>query len=210
MRLLPAVLLGYLTVVGGEREANEARLVPGLTRPAIAEIDQALGFGLAPEVPPFDEALDTPRRLVTSNGRVVSLPRGCRTAQRAYDVLVHFHGAPTALEPAFERSDIDAVLTILNLGNGSGRYDSAFQPARALDDTLSRVNAVVRDLCPSASTQVRRVALSAWSAGYGAVFRILDRPEGMERVDAVLLADGLHAGFEYGATRERRISVDQM
>jgi hypothetical protein len=26
----------------------------------------------------------------------------------------------------------------------------------------------------------------------------------------VLLADGLHAGFEYGATRERRISVDQM
>lgn len=209
MRLLPAVVLGYLAVVGGPK-VEETRLAAGLTGPAIAGIDQALGFGLAPEAPPFDEALDTPRRLVTTNGRVVSLPNGCRSALQPYDLLVHFHGAPTAVEPVFERSNIDGVLAVLNLGTGSGRYDSAFQSAEALEATVARVQSVVRDLCPGASNGVRRIALSAWSAGYGAVFRILDRPEGAARVDAVLLADGLHAGFEYGEKQERRVSVDQM
>jgi len=209
MRLLPAVVLGYLAIVRGP-DVEEPKLSAGLTRPAIAEIDQALGIALAPEAPAFDEKLDTPRRLVTTNGRVVSLPNGCRTVEEPYDLVLHFHGAPTAVEPVFERSNIDGVLAILNLGTGSGRYDSAFQPAGALEAAVARVQAVVRDLCPGASNGVRRIALSAWSAGYGAVFRILDRPEGAARVDAVLLADGLHAGFEYGAKRERRVSVDQM
>jgi hypothetical protein len=210
MRFLPAIVVGYLTMVSGEPQADAPRLVAGLTRSAIAGIDVALGFGLAPDAPPFDQELDAPRRFVTTNGRVVSLLSGCRTVLKPYDLVVHFHGAPTAVEPAFERTGIDAVLAILNLGTGSGRYDTAFQPANALDDTIARVRAVAEELCPGASKTTRRVALSAWSAGYGAVFRVLDRPRDVARIDAVLLADGLHAGFEYGSERERRVRADQM
>lgn len=212
MRLLPSLLAGYLAVVGGgnDREPSQPKLASGLTRPAIAEIDQALGFGLVEEPVAFDPKLDTPRRHVTSNGRVVSLPNGCRSVSKPFDLLVHFHGAPTAVEPAFERADIDGVLAILNLGTGSGRYDEAFQYAGAFDALLARTAAVVRELCPGATATPRRIGLSAWSAGYGSVFRILERPATAARVDAVLLADGLHAGFEYGQRRERRPANAQM
>jgi hypothetical protein len=211
MRLLPSLLAGYLAVVGGGNpEPSQPKLASGLTRPAIAEIDQALGFDLVEQTPIFDPALDSPRRHVTTNGRVVSLPNGCRSVAEPFDLLVHFHGAPTAVEPAFERSGIDGVLAILNLGIGSGRYDEAFQPAGSLDALLARTTAVVRELCPGAKGGVRRIALSAWSAGYGSVFRILEKPATAARVDAVLLADGLHAGFEYGRRRERRPASVQM
>jgi hypothetical protein len=211
MRLLPSLLAGYLAVVGGgSPEPSQPKLASGLTRPAIAGIDQALGFGLVKEPLPFDPKLDSPRRHVTTHGRVVSLPNGCRAVERPFDLLVHFHGAPTALEPAFERSKNDGVLAVLNLGTGSGRYDEAFQFAGAFDALLARTTAVVRDLCPGSKGTVRRVALSAWSAGYGSVFRILEKPDTAARVDAVLLADGLHAGFEYGRRNERRPASIQM
>jgi hypothetical protein len=211
MRLVPAVVLGYFAVVTGNApQTNTPPLAAGMTKPALTEMDQALGFGLAREAPKFDAALDTPRRFVTTNGRVVSLPNGCRTVSRPFDVLIHFHGAPTAMEPAFERSDIDGVLVILNLGNGSGRYEQAFQFAGSFDDTLDRVSTVLQDLCPGASAKPKRIALSGWSAGYGAISRIIDRPKDAARVDAVLLADGLHSNFEPGPSYERRVSVDQL
>ncbi len=210
MRLLPAFVLGYLTVLGGgPSEPAPPKLAQGMTQPAIAEIDRALGFGLAPQAPPFDAELDAPRRFVTSNGRVVSLPNGCRSVSRPFDLLIHFHGAPPVLEAAFERSGIDGALAILNLGIGSGRYDAAFQWGGSFDALLARIGVVIHDMCPTATTP-RRIGLSAWSAGYGAVFRILDHSSDAARIDAVLLADGLHASFEMDGQRERRVSVDQL
>ncbi len=209
MRSIPALVLSYLTTIGSpSHEAEATPLAPGMTKPAIAEIDQALGFGLASKVVAFDENLDTPKRLVTTGGRVISLPNGCRTVSHRFDLLIHFHGAPQSLEPAFERSSVDGVLVILNLGNGSGRYDDAFNYAGAFDALLQRTTTALRDLCPNAVSSVGRIGLSAWSAGYGAVFRILDREA--SRIDAVLLADGLHASFEPGGRAEHHIAIEQI
>ena len=211
MRSIPALVLGYLTAVGGpSHEAPRAPLSAGMTKSAIAEIDQALGFGLAPQATAFEAALDTPKRLVTTGGRVISLPNGCRTVSRPFDLLIHFHGAPPSLEPAFERSDIDAVLVILNLGNGSGKYDEAFRYAGSFDALLQRTTLALHDMCPNAVSSIGRIGLSAWSAGYGSVFRILDHERDAARVDAVLLADGLHASFEPGGRTEHRIAVEQI
>jgi hypothetical protein len=41
---------------------------------------------------------------------------------------------------------------------------------------------------------VRRVALSSWSAGYGAISTILQLRRGTDPLDAVMLSDGLHCG----------------
>jgi hypothetical protein len=209
MRLVLATVIGYFSIFAGAEPAAPP-VARGMTGAAIAEIDQALGFGLAAQAPKFDPALDSPKRHVTSNGRVVFLPNGCRSVSHPYDLLVHFHGAPTAVEPAFERSEIDGALAILNLGIGSGKYDQEFQYAGSFDGMLARLNVVIRDLCPTAVTTPRRIALSGWSAGYGAVFRILDRQKDAARIDAVLLADGLHAGIEPGQRGERRVGVEQM
>src|SRR4051812_1489164 len=211
MRLLPSLLLGFFTSVNGPAgEAPAQPLAAGMTRSAMAEIDQAIGIALAPKVAKFDASLDTPKRLVTTGGRVIYLPNGCRTVSRPFDLLVHFHGAPTVLEPTFERSDIDGVLVILNLGIGSGRYDEAFRYPGSFDALLTRTSSALRELCPNAVSKPARVALSAWSAGYGAVFRILDHDKDARRIDAVLLADGLHANFEPGGAYEHRIETEQM
>jgi hypothetical protein len=44
-------------------------------------------------------------------------------------------------------------------------------------------------------TRVRRIALTAWSAGYGAVRSILSQADARERIDAVILLDGLHCDY---------------
>ncbi|HEX6764143.1 MAG TPA: hypothetical protein VF103_01670, partial [Polyangiaceae bacterium] len=79
MRLHAAALLASLTVVGASSQAvasDAHALESGLTTQAFAEIDRALGFGLAPEAPVFDPKLDAPRRIVTPSGRVVFMPNG--------------------------------------------------------------------------------------------------------------------------------------
>src|SRR5262249_5273936 len=42
---------------------------------------------------------------------------------------------------------------------------------------------------------VRKLALSSWSAGYGAIEQIL-RQTGGKNIDAVILLDSLHAGYD--------------
>ncbi len=214
MRVLAAVVLGYFLVVGkaGSQLGGPAapKLDEGMTGPAVAELDRALGIALSDQLPAFDEKLDSARRVVTHGGRVVYIPDGCRSVAQPYDLVVHFHGAPTVMEPAFERSGIGGVLAILNLGIGSGKYEDAFQDPMSFDRLLDRVSSVVRDLCPNAGTAPARIALSGWSAGYGAIYRIIDRQKDAKRVDAVLLADGLHAGFEPDGKRDRQVNVEQM
>jgi hypothetical protein len=161
-------------------------------------MDQAVGLSLTDEPKHFERSLDEPKRavaMVQSGSRVISLPGGCRSVAQPYNLLVHFHGAPAVMEPAFERSGIAGALIIYNLGTGSGAYESPYSDAASYDRMLDSVRVAVRELCPSAAGP-SRVALSGWSAGYGAIYHIIDRVKDAARVDAVLLADGMHVGFE--------------
>ncbi|HEY2406205.1 MAG TPA: hypothetical protein VGI10_09390 [Polyangiaceae bacterium] len=203
MRILAALVLGYLYVVGkvgGGLGADEkpAALEPGLTRAAQTTLDQAVGLSLSDAPAHFDRALDEPKRAVASvapGSRVIALPAGCRSVSGPYNLLVHFHGAPTVMEPAFERSGIQGALVIYNLGTGSGAYEQPYSDVGSYDRMLDSIRIAVRELCPNAAGP-RRVALSGWSAGYGAIYHIIDRAKDAARVDAVLLADGMHVGFE--------------
>ncbi len=215
MRVLAAVVLGYFLVVGKAGSsigAGEAapKLDEGMTRAAIAELDRAIGIALEDTPPAYDAALDSPKRVVEPGSRVFYIPGGCRTVSQPYNLMLHYHGAPTAMEPAFERSGIEGVLVIFNLGIGSGKYEDAYADPGAFDRTLDHVSAVVHKLCPNAAPKASRIALSGWSAGYGAVMRIIDRQRDAARVDAVLLSDGMHCGFEPDGKADRRVSVDQM
>ncbi len=142
-----------------------------------------------------------PVRTVTLAGRLVAVPRGCASVERGYDAVVHFHGAPSAVESAYARSGLSAVLLVINLGLGSGPYENRFQDPEALDRQLAALDRVVKKLCPG-SGNMNRLALSAWSAGYGAIIRILGHESAANRVDAVLLSDGMHAAFEPVGVRQ--------
>ena len=201
MRILAALVLGYFFVVGkvgvglGASPAKAEVLHTGLTSAARGDLDHALGLSLTEPVQAFDPALDSPKRSVAPGSRVVSLAAGCRSVSKPYDLLVHFHGAPAVMEAAFERSGIDGALVIYNLGIGSGAYEDPYSVPGSYDHMLDSITVAVRGLCPSAAAP-KRVALSGWSAGYGAILHIIDRAKDAARVDAVLLADGMHVGFE--------------
>ncbi|MCA9625538.1 MAG: hypothetical protein KC731_41235 [Myxococcales bacterium] len=157
-----------------------------------------------PEATELDEAdeevvtLDKGRGLV--RGHVLSFPHQFQTHDGEYDLVIHFHGNTDAVEESYDLANIDAVLVIINLGEGADRYERAFaDPSR-----LRRVRRRVEDKLRArvlAQPKLRHMALSAWSAGYGAVMRIIDQPEHREVLDAVLLFDAMHANYEPGTHR---------
>ena len=110
MRVLAAIALGYFLVVGKLGGQGSVEPLPaGLMEPARAELDRTLSVALE-EPREFDPQLDTPKRRVAPGSRVISLTAGCRAAQKPYDLLIHFHGAPPVLEAAFDKSGIDLSL----------------------------------------------------------------------------------------------------
>lgn len=138
--------------------------------------------------------IDQPVRVVRGR-KIVTVPQLCRDVEGRYDLVIHFHGAPEMIEPVFQRAAIDAVFVVVNLGIGSGPYEDAFLQDGSLARLLAEIDQVVGKICPHPNGGRGRVALSAWSAGYGAAYRVLVNGKDRELLDAVLLADGLHAGF---------------
>lgn len=130
------------------------------------------------------------RQTTTYNGAVVYVPDGC---QGAYDVILHFHGAHPYVRDLVEKANINAVVAVFNAGNGAEKYSQAFGAVGTLTSLLRQVAMAALPLCPGATE--RRVALMAWSAGYAATEKLISRDEDRQHVDAVLLADGLHAAF---------------
>jgi hypothetical protein len=128
----------------------------------------------------------------TYNGNVVFVPEDC---SGPFDVVLHFHGAYPYVKEVVEKANLRSVVAVFNAGNGAERYGQAFQPAGTLSSLLKQVSAAAGPLCGGSTAKPKRVALSAWSAGYAATEKLVTRPEDRARVDAVLLADGLHAGF---------------
>jgi hypothetical protein len=214
-----------LTRFGLERSEQVARMPAGVVAPVGTLMKSAVRSARAPIVTPV---ANSPKRLgkvgpvvvpasskleplaepvdIIRVGRRVHVPRDCRTEDGRYDVLVHFHGAPESVIPAFQKSDLRAILVIVNLGIGSGPYERGYGQDGSLKILLERVDAIVDKYCPNAGDNadrtLNRVALSAWSAGYGAIYRILGNEGDREIADAVLLADGLHSGFVNKFTRE--------
>ncbi|MCD2424025.1 hypothetical protein LQ567_14700 [Niabella pedocola] len=124
---------------------------------------------------------------------LVYIPRRLKKAAEA-DLLIHFHGMGYVPAYAAEKSKTNLVAVSVNLGSGSGAYARPFQ-----NDTVFKklVMAVWRSVQEQLGNQIRqrRIILSGFSAGYGAIRSILSGADGFEAVNAVLLLDGLHASY---------------
>lgn len=137
----------------------------------------------------------------TVRGHVLSFPNRFQTENGEYDLVVHFHGNTDAVEESYELAGIGAALVIINLGEGADLYERAFSDPSRLRAVRRRVRDKLRKRGVE-EPKLRRLALSGWSAGYGAVMRIIDQPEHRQMIDAVLLFDGMHARYEPGTQTE--------
>ena len=152
--------------------------------------------------PPIEQGLEEP--VSWARGRTHTyIPKGFHASDGSYDLLLHFHGVPSRMQPAFQASDLDhAVMVTVNLGVGSGPYEDRFAAPGSFPRLLDAVTHQLARHAPTRDLRLGHVALSAWSAGYGAIRQILRFDDNRDRVDAVLLADGLHAGFANPRTRD--------
>lgn len=111
---------------------------------------------------------------------------------KATPLILHFHGAPWLAEwAATRRLHRCAVLTV-QLGAGSAVYARPFaDPARfgQLLDEAARAPG------RAAPLQFHPIVLTSFSAGYGAIREILKNRANWDRLDAVVLCDGLHTGY---------------
>jgi hypothetical protein len=120
------------------------------------------------------------------------------------DVLLHLHGASSAVEPAVVEAGWTGVLVEFNRKGLSSVYSRPFSdPAlfpRLLDSSLR----ALREAKVVDDPQLGRVVVSAFSAGFGGVRELLKVPEHVRRIDAIVLADSLYCGYQ-GDPRDRRL-----
>jgi hypothetical protein len=110
-------------------------------------------------------------------------------ASGAFDLIMHLHGEVTVRRELVASGQPFVLYTLTLPINES--YAPLFAGSGLLGRLIDEVTAAVSKR-QGRSTRVRHLALSAWSAGFEGVRSILYQPEA-ERVEAVLLVDGLHA-----------------
>ena len=102
-------------------------------------------------------------------------------------LFVHFHGGDWLPEVAAARDGHFAVISI-QTGSGSSVYAKQFSGGTLFGQIL-------KEASEKSGVTFDPVALTAWSAGYGAIREILRVPEYYARVQSVLLIDGFHTGY---------------
>lgn len=147
----------------------------------------------APEAPRADAKLRKTGRGHINRG-VFLLPPAFASADGSYDLLIHFHGNTDFVEEGLDLSGVNAAVLIFNYGIGSHAYEGRFADPKRFGDLMASVDAELADR-GLVGPKRRRVALTAWSAGYGAIMGILAQPKLADQVDAIILLDGMHANY---------------
>src|SRR6185503_17275870 len=98
----------------------------------------------------------------------LAIPPSFESEDGAYDIAIHFHGNTDLVEDSFAIAKINAVVVMVNIGIGSGPYEGRFSNPDVFKELLTRVKGQLEKRGLANPTQ-RRIALTAWSAGYGAV-----------------------------------------
>ena len=127
-------------------------------------------------------------------GGLLHVPTGFRSDDGSFDLYMHFHGNPTVVKESANEVSLNALVYTVNLGNGSGPYEEKYSVAGVFEQTITKIQETARTRGLK-DAKVRRIALGSWSAGYGALSRLLNVDANVERVDSVLVMDGIHAAY---------------
>jgi hypothetical protein len=122
----------------------------------------------------------------------------------SYDLYVHFHGNTSVVRESAEVAKLDAAVVIINLGIGSAPYEEFYAVPGTYEELLDSVKSALERRGVE-HPQLRRVALGGWSAGYGAISTILQVQKKRDLLDAVLVYDGIHCGWEGGELNRRQL-----
>ena len=117
--------------------------------------------------------------------------------QDATDILVHFHGDPQTIWNNAAYAKLDAVVVTVNLGAVSSAYQNPYVADTNLFATLlNEARTTLRNQPDFADNlNFDKLAVSSFSAGYGAVREVLKSPTYFNDIDGMVLADTIYASF---------------
>jgi arylsulfatase A-like enzyme len=168
--------------------SRTVKLLHGDPRPAMANQQPSPMVEHARSHPRLKEERPAGRREELRLGTLF-LPEGLRLTGQV-PLFIHFHGGSWLPEAAAAKVGNTAAISVQR-GSGSAVYAEPFTDP----DTFRRL---LQEAESKAGVRFGPITLTAWSAGYGAVREILRQPEHYQRVDNVLLIDGLHTSYVTG------------
>jgi hypothetical protein len=136
-----------------------------------------------------------------SAGRIAIPQKGGHTKDMGYDVIIHFHGYSPVRKTLVQVAR-GVTYVGIDRGIGSGVYEKAFTKPETWNLLVRSIEGALKKESGDERAHIRHLGLSAWSAGYGAVNEILKYDP--DRVDAVILLDGLHAGWNPKASMKKQ------
>lgn len=122
---------------------------------------------------------------------------------RRFDLLLHFHGAGFVVQNAAIQYKDAIIAATVNLGAGSGVYGNAFEDSTRFPALLKTITDSLQQKL-ARPVALRRIILSGFSAGYGAIRKIISAQQNFNRIDAIVLLDGIHASY----IPERRVLAE--
>lgn len=124
------------------------------------------------------------------------VPEGFQTTDNQFDLVIHLHGAPAVVEKNLQRSEWNAVLVNVTLNGLSAVYTQQFSKAETFLNLLSETQEqMARLLKLTSKPTIRRVMVVSFSAGFGGVRELLKSDAIYERIDALVMADSIYAGY---------------
>jgi hypothetical protein len=161
-------------------------------------------FALA-TLPISGTALATPP---AATGTAVTLTGGLPTGYQLFipstfqpskqiDLLVHFHGDPATIWANHKYANLNSLVVTANLGALSGSYQTPYSANTSLFGTvLNEALAKARQQASIPDDAAwRKVAVSSFSAGYGAVREILKQPAYFNQITGLVMADTIYGSF---------------
>ena len=133
-------------------------------------------------------------RLSLTVGQLV-IPQGFSAPDGAVQLLVHFHGAPNVVEQSVAKVDGNCVIVNVTLNGLSGVYREKFLKPETFTRLLEETVEQLRQRKIAEAPKIARLTVSSFSAGFGAVRELLKADEHYRRIDALIMADSIYAGF---------------
>lgn len=123
----------------------------------------------------------------------VFIPSKTKNA-KTFTLLIHFHGANYVVQHAATSYRGNIIAATINLGSGSKVYNDAFEDSTKFGSLIDSIRTKA-GIHLQHSAALRSVILSGFSAGYGAIRKIISTETNYRRIDAVILLDGLHTSY---------------
>ncbi len=136
------------------------------------------------------------------NKGVLYAPPKFESADGQFDLVLHYHGNVQLVEESVAAAGLNALVAIINVGDGADKYSKYLRNPYVFDRELTTIERRAAKQLKLENAQIRRIALSAWSAGFASVSQILSSRSRLDRVDAVFLLDAPHAKFAPGGEHE--------